>query len=181
MLATPEVTIRKIEAVTTLQDGDLSAMARISTAIDPDLPTSADELRTVISEHEPLRVAHGWLIADDARTGEAVGYAWYHQIPWSFHPGKYRIRGGVHPDWQRRGIGHRLMIEILTILRAAEAQRIKVRVREDRARAIAFVQRFGFAEHARSFESSLAAAACDLSRFTDYTERIAPYGIVLTN
>src|SRR5438132_13854370 len=60
------------------------------------------------------------------------------------------------------------------------AQRIKAKAREDWVRSIAFLRRYGFVERARSFESRLQVARCDLARFAGYATRVAQAGIVLT-
>lgn len=161
-----------------LEDRDYAAVGRI-VSLTSGRPFGEAEKREHVREYEPERFDHGWLIAEHPGDG-VVGYAWHHQIPWSFHPAKYGIRLAVHPDWQRRGIGRRLMDRALHLLMGRGAQRIKANAREDWVRSIAFLQRYGFVERARSFESRLQVARCDLTRFTGYAERVAQAEIVLT-
>ena len=161
-----------------LEDRDFAAIARI-VSLTSGRPFGEAEMRDQVREFEPERFDHGWLIAEHPDNG-VVGYAWYHQIAWSFHPAKYAIRLAVHPDWQRRGIGRRLMDRVLDLLLGRGAQRIKANAREDWVRSIAFLRRYGFVERARSFESRLQVARCDLARFAGYATRVAQAGIVLT-
>lgn len=174
MRTTAEVQLRGF------RESDYEAIARIHTAVYPDSPSTADEVRRWVSEMAPGGVVSEWFVAEDLRTGEVAGYAWYHHTSWSFHPDKYRLRGYVHPAWEHRGIGWLLMETVLASLRVRGAQRVKALAREDRPRGIVFLQRYGFAEYARDFESRLPVADCDLSRFAGYAEESAAHGIELT-
>lgn len=162
------------------RDDDFDAVAAIHNAIYPDWPVTADEMREFAGEVDPLRYVRVRLVAVDRESGRIVAAGAYHQMPWSFHPDRFRIRLMVHPDWQRRGIGRRLMDELLGQLMARRAKLVQVRAREDFSHALAFVQQYGFAEHARSFESRLDVAQVDLSRFAGYSRKAAELGITFT-
>jgi GNAT superfamily N-acetyltransferase len=163
------------------RETDYAAIARIHTAVYPDSPSVAQEIRHWVSEMAPPEAASEWFVAEDRRTGEVAGYAWYHHhMSWAFHPHKYRLHGDVYPDWERCGIGRLLMETALTSLQARGAQRVKAMAREDRPRGTAFLQRYGFVEQARDFESRLAVAACDLARYGAYADKAAASGITVT-
>jgi mycothiol synthase len=172
-------TIADIE-IRSERDEDFDAVAAIHCAIYPDWPVTADEMREYANEVDPARYVRARLVAEDRRRGLVVAAAAYHQLPWSFHPDRYRIRLMVHPDWQGRGIGRRLMDEMMGQLTARGAKWVQARAREDFVRALAFVQQYGFAEYARSFESRLDVAQVDLSRFARYQQRAAELGITFT-
>lgn len=159
---------------------DYEAMARIHRAILPDVPITAADIRDREAEIDPARYVFVKLIAEDRASGEVVAVGNYHQLPWSFHPDRYRTRLNVHPAWQGRGIGRALMERMLADLRGRDAQWVKAYVREDHARAVAFVRRFGFSEFARSFESRLDVQRCDLSPFAHYGQKVVDLGISLT-
>ncbi len=161
------------------RDSDYDAIARIHTAVYPDSPSTAEEMRHWVSEVAPEGNVSEWMIAEDRQTHEVAGYAWYFHTAWSFHPHKYRFRGYVHPAWEHRGIGRLLMDAAMAALRSRGAQRVKAIAREDRPRGIAFLQRYGFAEQVRDFESRLPVAACDLSRFAAAAAKPATYGVEL--
>jgi len=161
-------------------ESDYEAIARIHTAVYPESPSTAEEVRHWTNEMAPEGVTSEWFIAEDRRTGAVAGYAWYHHTAWSFHPDKYRLRGNVHPAWEHQGIGRLLMETVLESLRARGARRVMAMSREDRPRGIAFLQRYGFAAYAREFESRLPVAGCDLSQFAGYSDRVAARGIELT-
>lgn len=162
------------------RESDYEAIARIHTAVYPDSPSTADEARHWVSEMAPAGVVSEWFVAEDRRTGEVAGYAWYHHTAWSFHPDKYRLRGYVHPTWEHRGVGRLLMEAVLASLVARGARRVRTAAREDHSRGIAFLQRYGFAEYARDFESRLPVAAFDLSQFAGHAEKPAAHGIEVT-
>jgi mycothiol synthase len=172
-------TIADIE-IRSERDEDFDAVAAIHCAIYPDWPVTADEMREYAEEVDPARYVRARLVAEDRRRGFVVAAAAYHQLPWSFHPDRYRIRLMVHPDWQGRGIGRRLMDEMMGQLTARGAKWVQARAREDFVRALAFVQQYGFAEYARSFESRLDVTQVDLSRFARYQQRAAELGITFT-
>lgn len=162
------------------RDGDLDAVAAIQSAIYPDWPISADEMREFVTEVDPTRYVHVRLVAEDRASGRVVAAAAYHQLPWSFHSDRYRVRLMVHPDWQGRGIGRRLMDEMMDQLAARGAKWVQARTREDFPRGLNFVEQYGFIEHARSFESRLDVATVDLNNFAGYVQRAAKLGVTFT-
>lgn len=163
-----------------IREDDYAAIARVRSAIQPDIPVTADEVRQDLERTDGTRYFSHWLVAEISGSGEVVGEAWYRHVPWAHHPAKYRIGLGVHPDHQRQGIGTRLMDEVLSRLRARGAERVLAWTREDRAHSVRFLQRYGFAEHAREFESRLNVAGVDLSRFAGYSERATRHGVAIT-
>lgn len=161
-------------------DSDYDAIARIRRAVFPDWPITAAEIREFEAEVDPERFVFEKFVAEDRDSGEVVATGSYHQLPWSFHPDRYRLRLTVHPDWQGRGIGRAMMDRLLSELRARGARWVKEIVREDHGRAIAFVRRYGFTEYSRSFESRLDVVRCDLAPFAHYARTVADLGITLT-
>lgn len=163
-----------------LSEADLPALAWIHNAINPDLPTTVEEMRHEISRIDRRRYVSEWLVATAPGTGEVVAHAGYRHVPWAHHPEKFFSFVNVHPDHQGRGIGSRLMDEILSAVRAHGGRRLKAWTREDRSRAVVFLQRYGFVEQAREFESRLEVAGVDLDRFRGYRERTDRLGVTIT-
>lgn len=161
-----------------VREDDHAALADIESLI-AGMPFAEADMRDRICESEPERCDHGWLIVEQPAAG-VVAYAWFHQIPWSFQRENYKLRLAVHPLWQRRGIGRALMDRALHLLAGRGARRIYARAREDWARSLPFLARYGFTQYAQTFESRLQVALCDLSRFADYAERTARQGVVIT-
>lgn len=161
-------------------DEDYEALAATHCAIYPDWPVTGDEMREHAREIDPARYVHVGLVAEDRHTGRVVAGGRYHQRPWSYRPGSYRIRLMVHPDDQGRGIGRRLMDEMLAQLIACRAVLVEVSAREDLTRSLAFLSRYRFTERGRSFESRLDVKRLDLGRFVENLQRVEQRGIVLT-
>lgn len=162
-----------------LRDDDYPALARVHNAVD-DTPATHEEMRQEVERIDRNRFVSEWLVGTDRATGEVVAYAGYRHSPWEHHPDKYRGFVNVHPDHERRGIGRRLMDEVLAALRARGAERVTAYAREDRPRAIAFLARQGFAEYARDYESRLDVSAVDPGRFGGYADRAAALGVTIT-
>lgn len=163
-----------------LRDEDYPALARIHNAIHRDTPATAEEMRQEVDRIDRRRFVSEWLVAADRKTGDVVAYGNYRHRPWSHHPGKFNASINVHPDDQGRGIGRRMMDQILSALRILGGHHVTAWTREDWTRSVAFLQRFGFAEHTRDFESRLDVGSVDLGRFGDYAERVAQRGISIT-
>lgn len=160
-------------------DSDYEAIAGIRRAALPDRPITAAEIREFEAEIDPERFVFEKVVAEDRDSGVVVATGSYHQLPWSFHPDRYRLRLTVHPDWQGRGIGRAMMEHLLADLRARGARWVKEVAREDHPRSLAFLGRFGFSEHSRSFESRLDVDRCDLAPFARYVRKMADLGITL--
>lgn len=163
-----------------MNESDLPALAGIHNAINPDLPTTADEMGHEVSRIDRRRYSAEWMVATTTGGDEVVAYGGYRHVPWAHHPEKFFSFVNVHPDHQGQGIGSRLMDEILSAVMARGGRRLKAWTREDRSRAVAFLQRYGFVEQVREFESRLEVAGVSLDRFRDYQERAARLGVSIT-
>lgn len=166
--------------VRSLSAADLPALVGIHNAINPDLPTTVEEMRQEISRIDRTRYVAEWLVATTTGGDEVVAYGGYRHVPWAHHPEKFFSFVNVHPDHQGKGIGCRLMDAILSAVRARGGRRVKAWTREDRARGLAFLRRYGFVEHSREFESRLDVAGANLDPFRGYTERAARLGVAIT-
>lgn len=163
-----------------LRNEDDVALAAIYNTIYSDEHRTPGEVRQDIARVDPRRYVSEYLVAERRATGEVVGVAFYRHVPWAHHPAKYNTRVQVHPQYQGRGIGSRLMREVLDRLNIRGAERVTAGAREDLNRGIAFLGHFGFVEHVRDFKSHLNVSAVDLLQFGRYAERMANLGISIT-
>lgn len=169
------------------RDEDCEPISRIHNAIYPDTLFTEEEIRQDVARIDRGRFVSEWSVATDADTGEIVAYGFYRHMPHSHHPDKYVASVNVHPDAQGRGAGTQMADTLLEAMGSRGAQRVKSWAREDRPRSLAFLQRYGFVEHSRDYESRLEVRgaepgrlAGDLERFAGYLERAAERGVAIT-
>jgi GNAT superfamily N-acetyltransferase len=163
-----------------LRGADLAALAAIWNAIHPDAPTSAEEMRHSYDRIDRTRFVSEWMVAVRPGGNDVIAYGYYHHAPWAHHPGKYRAGLYVHPEHRRRGVGTRMMRDILDALEARGAARAMMWTREDHAPGARLLGRFGFREYVRDFESRLQVATADVSGARAYAERAGARGITIT-
>jgi GNAT superfamily N-acetyltransferase len=157
---------------------DYVSIADIGNAIYPDYRYSPEEIRYDDEHFDKTKYLFKRYVAEVS--GRIVGYAEYHHMPNMFHPQKFWIWVGVHPEFQKQGIGRALYEKIISDLRALNAVRALTSAREDYPRSIAFLQKNGFTETMRTWESRLPVATFDLKKFAHYLERFSAYGFTIT-
>ncbi|MBI1741448.1 GNAT family N-acetyltransferase [Candidatus Acetothermia bacterium] len=108
---------------------------------------------------------------------QIVGYASYCHNPTMFHPQKFEVELQVDPAWQRRGIGTQLWERLLIDLRSHQAIMIWTEAREDMKHTLSFLEKRGFQESLRAWESRLYLDRFDFAPFASYIERIRSLGI----
>ncbi len=104
--------------------------------------------------------------------GVVVGVGEYGHTPSSFHPRKFWMDIGVHPKWQRRGIGAILFDHVRRGLDKLEAVEVRAWAQEGRYDGSPFLQRRGFQEKRRTWESALDLSRFDFAEFSHYLEAL---------
>jgi GNAT superfamily N-acetyltransferase len=160
------------------QPNDYPAIAEIGNAIYPEYRYSAEELRYDDDNFDKSKYLHKRYVAQS--DGRTVGYVEYNHMPQMFHPQKFWFWGGVHPDFQKRGIGTALYEKALNDLEFLKAIRLLTSAREDSPRALEFLQKYGFAEVMRAWESRLNIQGFDFRKFAQYQERFAVAGLTIS-
>jgi GNAT superfamily N-acetyltransferase len=143
----------------------------------PEYPMTADEWRFEDEKRDP-KFLHARFVAEDPDEG-VIGFAQYGQDAWNYDPRRFDLRVVVTPAHRRRGVGAALYDHLLAELNPLDPTGLRAQVREDMADALSFVQRRGYVETMRDWESRLDVPACDLSRFDGAAERVAAQGIVV--
>ena len=87
--------------------------------------------------------------------GKVIGSAEFNRDFGSFHPLKWHVSLCVHPNHRNRGVGSALLHEMMSVLQEAGATSITTRVSDDDQASMRFVQRRGYREVKRDFESEL--------------------------
>lgn len=121
-------------AVTPMRIGHLGDLADIESAAFSE-PWSSDALAEELQN--PLAVFY---VAEDAKTGHAVGYLGMHHI---LDEG-YVTNIVVHQDYRRKGIASALINNAVEYAHAHKMKRITLEVRVSNAAAISLYENFRF-------------------------------------
>ncbi|UTH72468.1 GNAT family N-acetyltransferase [Chromobacterium sp. IIBBL 290-4] len=99
----------------------------------------------------------------ESASGQVLGRAGLGLAAKSSHWNQAELSIIVHPDWQGRGIGSRLVAELMDVADSwMGLRRIVLKVYADNHRAIALYRKFGFVEEARLRAASFRDGAyCD--------------------
>jgi GNAT superfamily N-acetyltransferase len=160
-------------------DPDYERMVEISTAIDPTTSLTADGYRYRDARLEP-RVRLEGVAAEVAGAG-MVGFGRVMHTWWNFHPHRYLMRLEVDPAWQRRGVGARLFDRVLEQLAAWQAELVRTETSAEREAAVTFLQRRGFREWHRRWDSVLEVATANVAPLLEADRRARQHGIVVSN
>ncbi len=140
---------------------------------DPHYSTTPEDIQRYDNNLEP-HVLRKRLVAE--LEGQRVGYAVFGHNAEYFHPQKFWMNGLVHPGFTRRGIGHRLLEHVLGELKAQDAMLVDVDAKESWPQSLQFLQKRGFAERTRAWESHLNPQTFDPRPFQDAEARVLARG-----
>ncbi len=160
-------------------DAHYCALARVETEVFPDHPVTADVLRHDDESFDRrkliLKRYLAWL-----PKGEAAGHAVYHHMESRLQPQRFSLWVAVRPAWQRRGIGTALYEVAMKDLRELTARWLHTAARESMPDTIHYLQRRGFRETMRSWESHLDVRGFNTGPFRGYRDRMHKESIAFT-
>ena len=159
-------------------NGEYEQLIAIQKAIDPDEGGNVESWRFDDDNWRHDRYFKERLVAED--DGKVVGWGQVYQMPWQFHPDKYRMNLDVHPEHQRHGVGSALFERLLGIVRGRKGERLRTDTQESRTAALGFLAKRGFEEIQRYWESRLDVKGFDFAPFASAEPRAATEGITLT-
>jgi len=145
---------------------DYPRIVEISNLLYPPHKWTVDEARYEDDHFDKKYFLRRW-VADDPGTREVVAVAELSHMPWSFHPQKFWMDLEVHPDWQRRGIGQAMYDATAEELCAKDAIVVRSSARESMAHGVRWLEKRGFVEKMRNWESHLDVATVDAAKFAD--------------
>ena len=155
---------------------DYPAVVAVGNAANPDYPRTEPEWRHEDAMHDPKLRRRRWLAEWD---GRVAGFGGYHQNPWQYHPQKFTVFVAVRPEFRRRGIGGALYEHTLAALAEYDPIQLKAHARENDPDSVRFLNRHGFVEQMRDWESRLEVAAFDPAPFAGRVERVLGQGIAI--
>jgi GNAT superfamily N-acetyltransferase len=135
---------------------DFPAVAQLSREIHEQQIT-AESIQDDFSRRDPKCAFAAWVAEVD---GEVAGIGIYQQFAGAFHPRKFNLDLGVRPAFRRQGIGGALYRQLREALEPLDPIALGAGTKENWPEAIAFLQRRGFQEKMRNWESHF-----DLTKF----------------
>ncbi|HYF79986.1 MAG TPA: GNAT family N-acetyltransferase [Symbiobacteriaceae bacterium] len=156
-----------------LRPEDYIALAPIYLAA---MPGSADTPDSLQEDDDSTHACARFVAEVD---GQVVGTASWFQLPSRLHPQKFWMDGAVHPDHQGRGIGQALLAHVLAAIAPKNPISIRTFSREDYAATRRFLDRNGFVEAKRTWESFLDLTSFDFGPYAGQPEQVEGQGIRL--
>ncbi|GHF95276.1 phosphinothricin acetyltransferase [Deinococcus piscis] len=144
---------------------DLTATLAIYNAVYPHHAKSLEETEHFLAQlrGSPLQPhLHDWVAEED---GEIVGTARLWQAPWMFHPDRYHLELMVLPEFRGRGIGGALFAAVWQHGQERGAREVLAGAKETEMQALAMLQRRGFRQVMRFFDSVLRLQDFDPQRW----------------
>lgn len=170
-MKTLNLTIRPFEK------SDYASIAEVLNATWPDELLKEASLREEDTKHDP-KVKWGRFVAElDA---QVVGVASYTQPEGMYHPQKFTAWVTVRPEFRGQGIGKALYTRVLEALRPHEPISLLTTTREDQGSALAWLEKLGYVEKMRYWESRLDVTAFDPAPFAHAEAKARAHGIVIT-
>jgi mycothiol synthase len=141
----------------------------------PDYRWSAAELRHEDETFDARRFFKIRLVAEE--DGAIIGSAEAGHRPSRFDPDSYAFRLWVVPERRRRGHGSVLHNAVIAALRERDGRVARGATRESMTDGVEFLQKRGWRELKRDWESRLQLTAFDFGKFARADDRIGKEGI----
>lgn len=154
---------------------DYAGLIAASNRVYPDYLWSEEEMRHEDETFDTTRFFKIRLVAEE--DGAIVGVAEAGHRPSRFDPDSYSVRLWVVPEQRRRGHGSALHDAVIAALRERNGRVARGATKESMADGTAFLQRRGWKELKRDWESRLPVAGFDFASFAGANERIAKHGV----
>ncbi len=157
------------------EDRDYPAIADVLKAAWPDEAHSEAGLREH-DDHAP-QIKWGRFVAEVE--GQVVGVGEYTQFEGMYHPQKFWAWVTVKPSFRSQGIGKALYRQVLSDLQPHHPISILSSTREDQTQALAWLEKLGFAEKMRYWESRLDVVGFDFTPWAGRMEAVEAAGFEL--
>lgn len=158
-------------------ENDYETVANIEKAVNPDLADSAEEMRFYDTTRDKHLVFKRFLAEDT--DGKAFGVGTFHHSADRFHPNKFFVDINVLPNQRNQGVGRGLLEHVLTQLEDHQAVTVRAVTRVDWTHGIRFLEKSGFTEEYRAWESRLDVQGFDASPYLQLEVQLKLEGIEL--
>ncbi len=162
------------------EQGDYARLSEILHSVYPEYHRSPEELRfeDEMFDRKKFMLKRYSVVEPDHEDVVATGE--YRHNPTMFHPQKFQLGIFVDHSWQHRGIGSSLYDRVIEDLKGLKAITVRLNVREDKFESISFLEKRGFKERMRAWESRLPVQEFDQALFERYPEKIAELGVKIS-
>lgn len=160
--------------IRTYTSDDFPGIVNLNNSAYPDMPATVEDYIEAEKRRDPKCKFQRWVAVE---AGQIVGTGAYLQELWTYHPQKFKLAGGVLPQYQRRGIGAALYERVMEGLALFDPIELRVQVREDHPQSMPFFEKRGFGEHMRDRESHLDVAAFDPTPYEGLEDKLRAQGI----
>ncbi len=153
---------------------DYEAFVGLHNAVEREHPSTVEEMRHRDDSRDPKGKFARFVALMD---GTIVAWGAYGQDASMYHPQKFWVGLGVHPEHRRQGIGGALYDRLMAALAPFSPLLLRAYAREDRLDALAFLAARGFAEESRAWESRLNPQRFDPSPYGELDGKMHALGV----
>ena len=158
-------------------ENDYETVASLEKVVSPDLADTPEEMR-FYDETRDKHLVFKRFLAEDAN-GIALGVGIFHHSADRFHPQKFFLDINVLPNQRNQGVGQNLLKHLLTQLEDYQVVTVRAVTRLDWTHSISFLEKSGFTEEYRAWESRLDVQGFDVSPYLRLEEQLKRDGIEL--
>lgn len=155
-------------------DADYTAVVELRNAAMPDYRDAVEDWRHW-DETRPAYCKFERWVAECA--GTMVAQGGFYQFPGMFHLQRFFIDIYVHPDAQGQGVGQRFYTHLLERLAPHDPTVLRTEAREDFASANHILQKHGYEQEMKFWESRLPLASFDPRPYAGHIERVLAKGV----
>ncbi|GAB4434602.1 MAG: GNAT family N-acetyltransferase [Chloroflexi bacterium OHK40] len=157
-------------------DADYEAVIAVRNAALPDYIETVEDWHHWDQTRPAHCVFERWVAE---REGQIVAYGSFSHMSGMFHPQKFYLDVFTHPAHQSCGIAGQLYEHLLGRLAPYNPILLRAEAREDHRAAIHLLQKHGYTEEMRFWESRLAVAPFDPSPWEGHTAKVLAQGITI--
>lgn len=155
-------------------DADYEAAVALRNVSMPDHRETVEDWRHWDDQRPDYCKFERW-VAESA--GAMVAQGGFYQFPGMYHPQKFYVDLYVHPAHQGRGVAQALYALLLERLAPHDPLALRTEAREDFAAANHLLQKHGYVEEMKFWESRLAVAPFDPRPYAGHEQKVRARGV----
>ena len=163
------------------EPSEYERLAQIRNSIFVDNLASSHELRSFDDNFDTAKYYRQRYSCFNPDTDEIVAFGSIGHMAWSFHPQRFVGTTLVDRVYQNKGVGQFIYVELLKFLENLHAQELLASAREDMPVSTAFLEKRGFREIERTWESTIDPGTVSVSSFSKYPEKSSEAGIEISS